>query len=134
MKDDLKKEIEEISEYVKQHIPSDLNKMAEALEMLGSYLARSGELFAQSTTLYLHTRQKVLETLILQRPELLKSISILKDMADNLCAEENELVLGSERLNKAITHRGEWLRSNMSAEKTLMPSRNYQDAQRFGSQ
>lgn len=106
----------------------DLDEMkVKGSELIG-YLSRSAVLVAEANRLYNDAKVKAYHRLKAssEAQKNYYSPMLAKDYVAASCATEQRAADLAERINKAITHSLEFLRSAMSAEKTQLAYLNQQ--------
>jgi hypothetical protein len=109
------KEIQSFAEITPSDNPQEI---AERISDCGVYIARTGKMLADSKY---HLNQKKkddtvdLITKILSKEKL--SAKVQNALIDSICRDEQYLVDWLERLNRAVTHQQEAMRSLLSYEK-----------------
>lgn len=106
----------------------DLQVLSETLIDLASQLARSASLVADAEQILAKAkRQAYLNYVASSKSQGYKhSPSLVKDFVSSKFDEELRCAVYADRINKALTHSGEWIRSIMSATKTELQTLHYQ--------
>ena len=111
------KEIQEIQSYLEIEVDSgNLNNLIEYGEKVTVYLARTSKLLADAKYHQNVAKKAVMNSNINKG----YSPSVLKELVNASIESENYLVDWIERLNRACTHRVDWIRSVLSKEKEEM--------------
>jgi hypothetical protein len=99
----------------------DIQVLSETLIELAQQLARSAVLCAEATYLYNTAKKRAYLNYIASaaaQDKYMGSVSLIKDFIAAKFAQEAALEVMADRVNKSLTHTGEWLRSILSAAKT----------------
>jgi hypothetical protein len=116
--DKLLSEAGEIQSFCEITIGDNPQEIAERVTDTSVYIARTGKMLADAK-FHLNRKRKddtmELITQILQDKKL--SAKVQNSLIDSLCKEEQYLVDWIERLNRALTHHQEALRSLLSYER-----------------
>jgi len=114
----LLKEAEEIQSFAEITVGDNPQEIAERIADCGVLIARSGKMLADAK--YHLNKKKQDETVnlvlnILHKEKL--SAKVQNALIDSICKDEQYLVDWLERLNRAVTHQQEAMRSLLSYEK-----------------
>lgn len=113
-------ELTEINGEILSGIPdSDISLMLTKLSTVVTYLASSASLVAESGFLYNQAKKKAYHTLKTssEANQEYYSPMLAKDYINSCCAAESYLYEFAQRLNSAVTHTLDALRTAISAEK-----------------
>lgn len=97
-------------------LPDDINVIEERGHEIAAYIARSGKLLADAKY---HQDKKKSESILKQLDSSLPALA-LNELIKAECREENYLVNWMDRINRALTHQLDWLRSCLSKAKAEM--------------
>ena len=106
-------EVGGIFDLMQQKLNRDINSLCTELDIASQKLARSAELLADAQFIADKKRGEVAEK---NRDE---SATLLREIIVGELADENRLLKLCEKLNSALVHRIESIRSILSAEKEL---------------
>lgn len=122
----LRKEAQEIQEFMDILMSDDIQEATERGSQLAVYINRTGYMLAQAKRILDDSLRGELPGLIREiLPEKL-SAKVQNAMVDSVCAEERELVNWIEQLNKTAKYQLEWCRTVISKIKEEMKYNNYQ--------
>lgn len=101
---------------------SSLMAMREKGTILVAYLARSASIMAEAKKLNDQEKARQYRILypLIQRRDSKLTPMMVKDYVEAQCWEHGEILTLAERINRAITHTLDFIRSCMSAEKQLL--------------
>lgn len=117
--EDIKTELEEITEATSDPINEDVvSDVTERLEMLSSYLPRTAMLKAQADSLYAYVIGEAMKQEYEKNPKI--TISIVKDIIRGKLWKYIYITTLADRLNSAITHQIDAMRSFLSFLKADM--------------
>lgn len=126
--DQIKKELDEIQEFLLKGIPvDDIHVMLQHLSSLTSYLASTAALVAESGKHYNEAKVKAyhkLKTSAESNREYYAP-SLAKDYVAAQCSAECYISQYAERINAATTHSNQSLITAISAEKQLLTNLKY---------
>ncbi|MDR1340116.1 MAG: hypothetical protein LBK58_08710 [Prevotellaceae bacterium] len=115
---DLFSEAEQIQSFSEITVSDDPQEIVERIGALGVYIARTGKMLADAKY-HLSVKLKD-ETVELIRKTLAAnqlSAKVQNSLVDGICRDERYLVDWIERLNRALTHQQDAMRSLLSYEK-----------------
>lgn len=116
-------ELAEIHEFLLKGIPDqDINLMLSVLSTLTTYLASTAGLVAESGVLYNRAKVVAYYALELRFKEVGKKMSpmLAKDFISGQCGDDEYAYEFAQRINSAVTHTIDALRTSVSAEKQLL--------------
>jgi len=116
--DQLLLEAERIQSFAEITAGDDPQEIAERITDCGVYIARTGKMLADAK--YLLNLKKRSETMLLITGVISVeklSAKVQNSLIDSICRDEQYLVDWIERLNRAVTHQQEAMRSLLSYEK-----------------
>jgi hypothetical protein len=117
----MKEEIQNIQDYLNITVSSDPAELIDRIVTLMTYMARSGEMFANAKrNLRAKKTTEINKTIIKIAKEQCLSATVQNALLDSICEEESFLVDWLERINRTCTHQIEGLRSLLSYEKEQM--------------
>ena len=117
----MKEEAQKIQSYLDITVSSDPAELVDRIAMLMTYMARSGELYAQAKKILRAKKtSEISKTIINIAKEQCLSASVQNALLDSICEEESYLVDWLERINRSCTHQIDGLRSLLSYEKEQM--------------
>ena len=127
-KEQMNRELVEMNEFLSKGIPdSDISLMLTTLSTLVTYLASSASLVAESGLYYNQAKYKAFNGLTNAKDAngKAKPASLIKEYIQSKCSNEGFVYEFAQRLNAAITHTIEAVRTAISAEKSLNHSMSY---------
>ena len=108
-------EVEGIEAFLVTLPPSDISLIIEHGDEVNTYIARTGKMLADAKY---HKDVALRESIIYQLGKQAGCPpSVLTKLVDAACSRQNLLVNTCDRLNKAATHRLDWLRTSTSMAK-----------------
>jgi len=116
--DKLRKEAQEIQDFLEVTMSDDPQEVIERGNDLQVYMARTGKMLADAK--YMLNKQKHQDTMNIVREFIIDqklSAKVQNAMIDGICKEWQYLVDWIERLNAACTHQLDWCRSVNSKNK-----------------
>jgi hypothetical protein len=114
----MKEEIQNIQDYLNITVSSDPAELIDRIATLMTYMARSGEMFANAKrNLRAKKTTEINKTIIKIAKEQCLSATVQNALLDSICEEESFLVDWLERINRTCTHQIEGLRTLLSYEK-----------------
>jgi hypothetical protein len=121
--DELEVEASQIDGYLQITCGDDPNEAVEVGNTLVVYLARTGKMLAGAK----FHQDEAIKNNTLAEIGMKRNISptIMKKLIEASTKRENYLVNWIERLNRACTHKIEWLRTLISKAKTEMQYQNF---------
>jgi len=121
------KEAGVIQSFAEISVSDNPQEIAERISECGIYIARSGKMLADAKY-HLNQKRKdetmSLITQILSDKKL--SAKVQNSLIDSICKDEQYLVDWLERLNRAVTHQQEAMRSLLSYEKEQLRNLSFQ--------
>ena len=104
-----------------------MESMLIMISMMSTYLASTAALVAESGHLFKSARKRIHERLALSNVANQKyfSPSMAKDYVTSAAVKESYAYEYATRMNAAVTHTSELLRTAVSAEKQLLANLNY---------
>jgi hypothetical protein len=112
------KEANEIQSFAETTVSDNPQEIAERISDCGVYIARTGKMLADAKY---HLNQKRKDETMLLITQILSdkklSAKVQNSLIDSICKGEQYLVDWIERLNRAVTHQQEAMRSLLSYEK-----------------
>lgn len=121
-------ELSLINEYVLRGIPdNDISVMLQAGSILVTYLASTAAMVAEAGKYYSQAKVRAYNTLALSSKANDKyfSPSLAKDYIAAKCCDEGYVYEFATRMNAAVTHSLDMLRTAISAEKQLLSNLQY---------
>lgn len=121
-------ELEEINAYLLKGIPSgNMDLMLVMCGMIATYLASTAALVAEAGRLYGAAQKRLHERLAMSGTANQKyfSASMAKHYVATAAVQESYAYEFATRMNAAVTHVSELLRTAISAEKQLLANLNY---------
>ena len=111
-------EVKEIQSFAEISVSDNPQEIAERIADCGVYIARTGKMLADAK--YWLNQKKKDETVeliinLISKDKL--SAKVQNALIDSICKDEQYLVDWLERLNRAVTHQQEAMRSLLSYEK-----------------
>lgn len=125
-------ELKAINDYILKGIPdNDITVMLQAGSMLVTYLASSAAMVAEAGKYYSQAKVRAYNSLALSSSANAKyySPSLAKDYIASKCSDEGFIYEFACRMNAAITHSLDMLRTAVSAEKQLLSNLQYGGSQ-----
>jgi hypothetical protein len=121
--DELETEASQIDSYLQITCGDDPNEAVEVGNTLVVYMARTGKMLADAR----YHQDEAIKNSTLVEIGMKRNISptIMKKLIEASTKRENYLVNWIERLNRACTHKIEWLRTLISKAKTEMQYQNF---------
>jgi hypothetical protein len=111
-------EAKEIQQFAEITVSDHPQEIAERISECGVYIARTGKMLADAK---FHLNQKRKSETMQLITEILSdrklSAKVQNSLIDSICRNEQYLVDWLERLNRAVTHQQEAMRSLLSYEK-----------------
>jgi len=119
--DEIKKEAEEIQNYLDITVSTNPEEIVERISNLMSYMSRSGEMWVLSKK-YLRKKKtsEINKTIISIAKTGHLSATVQNALLDSICEEEAFLVDWLERINRGCVHQIDALRSLISYQKEEM--------------
>ena len=119
--DEIKKEAEEIQNYLDITVSTNPEEIVERIANLMSYMSRSGEMWVLSKK-YLRKKKtsEINKTIISIAKTGHLSATVQNALLDSICEEEAFLVDWLERINRGCVHQIDALRSLISYQKEEM--------------
>ena len=109
----LTKEAEEIQIFLECRVEDDANLLVERLSTLNHYLARTAVMLSEAKMIH---DKSMLDTYMAYDFYKMPA-SVVNKMVASMCGETSRLVTWIERLNRALVHIGENLRTQISFSK-----------------
>ncbi|MDE5945557.1 MAG: hypothetical protein K2G93_08260 [Rikenella sp.] len=111
----LRAEAERIQAYLEITASDDPNELVARLSDLNVYLARTGRMLAEASCI----RDRAVAAVYASRAEVIERMpaTVARRFVDSQTADENELVVWLDRLNRTCTHQSENLRTQISFAK-----------------
>lgn len=125
---EIQSELDTINAFVMKGVPdSDISLMLQTGSTLVTYLASTAALVAESGKLFNHAKVKAYHTLAASSTANSKyySATLAKDYIASRCADEGYTYEFACRMNAAVTHSLDMLRTAVSAEKQLLSNLQY---------
>lgn len=114
-------EIRRMQEFTQTTTSSDVTELEGRIAEAMVYLARSGELLAKARTALRRKRaSEVCATIMAVAKAEHLSAKVQNALLEGVAAEEEEVVDTLDRLNRALTHQLDGLRTLLSFEKEAM--------------
>lgn len=121
-------ELTEINNFLMKGIPdADISQMLHTLSTLVTYLASTAALIGESSALYQYTKMMAYESLrnSVDTNGKQKPASLIKEYVNAKCWDEASTYEFADRVNAAVTHAIEAVRTSVSAEKSLNQAMSY---------
>lgn len=109
----LTKEAEEIQVFLECRVEDDANLLVERLSTLNHYLARTAVMLSEAKMIH---DKSMLDTYMAYDFDKMPA-SVVNKMVASMCGGTGRLVTWIERLNRALVHIGENLRTQISFSK-----------------
>lgn len=125
-------ELTTINEYVLKGVPdSDITLMLQVGSALVTYLASTAAMVAEAGKYYSQAKVRAYNSLALSSVANAKyySPSLAKDYIASKCSDEGYIYEYACRMNAAVTHSLDMLRTAVSAEKQLLSNLQYSGSQ-----
>lgn len=117
----MKAEARKIQDFLDVTVSSDPAELVDRIATLMTYMARSGEMYAQAKKILRAKKSsEISKTIIAIAKEQCLSASVQNALLDSICEEEAYLVDWLERINRSCTHQLDGLRTLLSYEKEQM--------------
>lgn len=117
----MKDEAKGIQDYLDVTVSSDPAELVDRIATLMTYMARSGEMYAQAKRILRAKKtNEINKTILAIAKEQCLSASVQNALLDSICEEESFMVDWLERINRTCTHQIDGLRSLLSYEKEQM--------------
>lgn len=118
----MKTEAQKIQEYLDITVSSDPAELVDRIATLMTYMARSGELYAQAKRILRAKKtSEISKTIINIAKEQCLSASVQNALLDSICEEESFMVDWLDKcMHRSCTHQIDGLRSLLSYEKEQM--------------
>lgn len=117
----MKAEAQKIQDFLDVTVSSDPAELVDRIATLMTYMARSGEMYAQAKKILRAKKSsEISKTIIAIAKEQCLSASVQNALLDSICEEEAYLVDWLERINRSCTHQLDGLRTLLSYEKEQM--------------
>lgn len=116
--DALLREAQEVQSYSEISVSDNPAEIYERIASLSVYIARTGKMLADAKR-HLNAKRKSETMELIERILANKKLSakVQNSLIDSLCKDEQYLVDWLERLNRAVTHQQEAMRSLLSYER-----------------
>jgi hypothetical protein len=121
-------ELTAINEYILKGVPdNDITLMLQAGSVLVTYLASTAAMVAEAGKYYSQAKTRAYNTLALSSAAHQKyySPSLAKDYIASRCSDEGYIYEFACRMNAAVTHSLDMIRTAVSAEKQLLSNLQY---------
>lgn len=117
----INEELKVIDTFLTIESGDDVNTMCEYGERCSQYIVRTGKLLADAKY---HYNIKIKSDIITMLAEIAKKTpqatsKTVNQILEGICSEERYLVDYADRMNRAATHRTEWMRTLISKEKAV---------------
>jgi len=121
-------ELTEINNFLMKGIPSaDISQMLQTLSALVTYLASTAALINEASALYQYTKMVAYNSIknTVDASGKTKPASLIREYVNARCWDEGSTYEFSTRVNAAVTHTIEAVRTSISAEKSLNQAMGY---------
>lgn len=120
-------ELTEINQFVMRGIPDNsIPLMTQTGSTLVTYLASTAAMVAEAGKYYSQAKTRAYQTLAMSSAANAKyySPSLAKDYISSRCSDEGYIYEFAQRMNAAVTHAADMIRTFISAEKQLLSNLN----------
>lgn len=120
-------ELTEINQFVMRGIPdNNIPLMTQTGSTLVTYLASTAAMVAEAGKYYNQAKTRAYQTLAMSSVANAKyySASLAKDYIAARCSDEGYIYEFAQRMNAAVTHAADMIRTFISAEKQLLSNLN----------